>query len=188
MKIKYNLKNHISNTFIYYLLAVILVPLLCSYLIFIKNKPKATERFSFFSEVTYVDEGEFKQSLFNILPEDLQIDLYDMDKDDNLFRTYFSSYGLNSDVCLLSKTTLDKFQTIDFVNLTSTKWDKEDNYHFEDYSIGVHIVNMEYFNVSDTDETYYLLALKKSVHLNGIVENSKTDQVDRVLEYLVNNG
>ena len=188
MKIKYNLKNHISSTFIFYLLSVLIVPLLCSYLIFIKNKPKATQRFSFFSEVSFVDEGEFKQSLFNILPEDLEIDLYDMDRNDNVFNTYFSSYGLNSDICLLSKTTLDKFETIDFVNLSNTRWDKEDNYHFGDYSIGVHYVNMTPFNVIDKEETYYLLAMKKSVHLNGILENSKTDQVDRVLEYLINNG
>ena len=147
MKIKYSVKNHISRSFIYYILAVIIVPLLCSYLIIIKNKPKATQRFSIFSEISYVDDGLFRQTLFDVLPEDLEINLYDMDRNDNLFNTYFSSYGLNSDICLLSKTTLDKFETIDFMDLTNTKWDLNDNYHFEDYSIGILYKDNTYFNI-----------------------------------------
>ena len=188
MKIKYSVKNHISRSFIYYILAVIIVPLLCSYLIIIKNKPKATQRFSIFSEISYVDDGLFRQTLFDVLPEDLEINLYDMDRNDNLFNTYFSSYGLNSDICLLSKTTLDKFETIDFMDLTNTKWDLNDNYHFEDYSIGILYKDNTYFNIPDNDEQYYLLTLKKSVHLQGIKEESKTDQVNRVWEHLLNNG
>ena len=188
MKIRYNLKNHISRTIIYYLVALVIIPLICSYVIFVKNKPKDTKRFSIFSEVTYVDDGLFKQKLFDILPEDLEIDLYDMNRNDNLFNTYFSSYGLNSDICLLSKTTLDKFETIDFVDLTTTKWDKESNYHFKDYSIGILYENNTIFNIPESGETYYLLTLKNSVHLKGIREDSKTDQVNRVLEFLTNNG
>ena len=57
---------------------MVLIPLVCSYIIFLKNKPKAAQRFSIFSEVTYVDDGLFKQKLFEVLPEDLEIDLYDM--------------------------------------------------------------------------------------------------------------
>ena len=184
MKIRYNLKSHLSHTFIYYLVSLVLIPLVCSYIIFLKNKPKAAQRFSIFSEVTYVDDGLFKQKLFEVLPEDLEIDLYDMNRNDNLFNTYFSSYGLNSDICLLSKTTLDRFETIDFVDLTNSKWNKDNNYQFKDYSIGVLYEDNTYFNFSD----YYLLALKNSVHLKGIMEDSKTDQVNRVWEFLTNNG
>ena len=188
MKVKYNLKHHISRTFIYYLVLVIIVPLFCSYLILIKNKPKAIERFSFFSEVTCVDDGLFKQQLSDVLPEDLKIDLYDIDKNDSLFNTYLSSYGLNSDVCLLSKTTLDKFTSINFADLTNSSWNKETNYHFEDYSIGILYKDNAVFNFPDNDETYYLLALKNSVHLKGIVSDSKTDQVNRVWDFLINHA
>ncbi len=188
MKIKYSLKEHFVRTIIFYLLALAIIPLLCSYSILLKTKPKATQRFAFFSELNYVDESSFKRKLFDVLPEDLQIDTYMSSPSDSLFTTSLSSYGLNSDICLLSKTTLDKLTSIEFLDLTNTTWDKESNYHFKDYSIGVLYKDNTQFIFPESDEQYYLLALRKSVHLNGLVDSGKTDQVNRVLEYLTSNG
>lgn len=188
MVIKYSFKNRVSHMFIFYIIAIILIPIFCSYLIMLKTRPKDIERFSFFSELNYVDDGLFKQQLFDVLNEDLEINIYDMNKNDRLFNSYFSSYGLNSDICLLSKSTLDSFTSIDFVDLTGTKWDNDTNYRFNEYSVGIFYNDDSRFNIIDKEEKYYLLALKSSVHLKGILNESKTDQVNRVLEYLTYNG
>ena len=135
------------------------------------------------------DEGKLQEELFNVLPEDLQIDLYSMERKDNLFKTYLSSYGMSSDICLLSKTTLSEFTTNKFVNLKNTKWDKEDNFYINENSVGVlyHKKGDEtpntYFDFSKADDDYYWVVLNTSVHLNGLTANSKTDQANRILEH-----
>lgn len=184
MKIRFSFKNHISHAIFVYLSALIVVPLICSYSILLKTKPKDYERFSFFSEALYVNDGMFKDELFKILPEDLVIDLYDMDRSDRTFNSYLSSHGLNSDICLLSETTISKFETIPFLNLSNTSWDKEDNYKKEDYSFGIKCQQALDSIFTFKEETYYLCVVKSSVHLKGIKKNGQTDQVNRVLEYL----
>ena len=188
MKTRFSVKNHISQAFLLYIGAVGLTVLACSYSVMLKTRPKDYERFSFFLEGDYVSEGIFKEKMMKVLPEDLVIDLYNIESSDRTFNSYFSACGLNSDICLLSKTTLDKFKTIEFLNLKETVWDKEDNYIFHDYSIGVKAHSKDGEELKDfftfESDDYYLLVLKSSVHLKGIAKKGRTNQVNRVLEYL----
>ena len=184
MKIRFSFKNHLSHSIFVYLGALIVVPLLCSYSILLKTRPKDYERFSFFSEALFVNDGSFKDKLFKVLPEDLVIDLYDMERSDRTFKSYLSSHGLNSDICLLSETTLSNFKTIPFLDLTNTSWNKEDNYKIENYSLGIKCKSTLDTLFTFKDETYYLCVVKSSVHLKGLKKNSTTNQVNRVLEYL----
>ena len=189
MKTRFSVKNHLSHAFLLYIGAVGLTVLACSYAVMLKTRPKAYERFSFFLEGEYVNSGLFQEEMLKVLPEDLVVDLYSMESSDRTFNTYFSAYGLKSDICLLSKTTLDKFKTIEFLNMKDTAWDLPDNYIFHDtYSIGVHAHTKDgeelnnYFTFESDD--YYLLVLRTSVHLKGLAKGGQTDQVNRVLEYL----
>ena len=183
MKTRFSFKNHIAHTFFIYIAAIAVSIFVCTYSINLKTRPKDYERFSIFSEVEFTDEGALKDTLLNeVIPEDLKIDLYYMDKNDNSFNTYFSAYGRNSDICLLSKDTLDRFETIYFVNLKGTKWDKEDNYKYGDISVGIKYPVNNYFKYESGD--YYLLVMSDSVHLDEIT-NGKTNQVKRVLDYLI---
>lgn len=185
MKIRFSFKNHLSHSFFFYLIALVAVPLVCSYSIQIKTRPKDYERFSFFSEATLINENSLNNQLLEVLPEDLLIELYDMDRSDRTFKTYLSSYGLNSDICLLSETTLAEFETIPFLDLKETVWESEDNYVISNLSVGV-LINKEtlssLFNFKN--EKYYLCVIKTSVHLKGLKQDGQTDQVNRVLEYL----
>ena len=178
MKIKYSLKNHIANRFYIYLGALLLVPLLCSYTVLQMTKPKENERFSLFVDVELKNEGLLKDHLLDELKEDLVIDAYEMSRNDNLFNTYFSSYGLNSDICILSKETMDKFNTMYFLNLEGTVFDNADNYHFGNYSIGIpchqkgSIELNEYFDFQSLDDDYYIAVSKDSVHLKDSTNKS----------------
>ena len=189
MNVKFSFKQHIAQKFFVYLVPLVVVPIICTYSIHLKTRPKDVERLSLFAELEYKNEGKLEEELFNVLPEDLQIDLYSMERKDNLFKTYLSSYGLTSDICLLSKTTLSEFETNKFVNLKDTKWDREDNFYIKENSVGVlyHKKGDEtpntYFDFSKADDDYYWVVLNTSVHLNGLTENSKTDQANRILEY-----
>lgn len=189
MNIKFSFKQHIAQKFFVYLVPLVVIPIICTYSIHLKTRPKDFERFTIFTELEYQDEGKLEEELFGVLPEDLQIDLYSMEKKDNLFDTYLSSYGMSSDICLLSKTTLSEFKENKFVNLKNTKWDKQDNFYFSENSVGVlyHKKGDEtpntYFDFSKADDDYYWVVLKTSVHLNGLIENSNTDQANRVLEF-----
>ena len=189
MKTRFSFKNHISRFFFVYIAAIAGTSVLCSYTVLLKTRPKDYERFAIFSEVSYVKEGAFKDELFKTIPEDLQINLYTIETKDDLFNTYFSAYGLNSDICVLSKTTLEKFKTIEFLDLRNTSWDLPDNYIYNNnYSIGIkcHAKESEELNsvFAFGNDDYYFVILRNSVHLRGLVNNSKTDQVNRVLEYL----
>ena len=191
MKTRFSLKNHLANSLFVYIAAIAITVFICSYSILLKTKPKDYQRFSIFSEVQYVNEGAFKDKLLKeVIPEDLIVDLYHTDRNDNTFGTMFSAYGLNSDICLLSKTTLSTFKDMQFLNLKNTSWDKEDNYVFEDYSVGIlcHKNNEEQLNEYFTfgNDDYYLLVLRNSVHLKELTNNGKTNQVNCVLEYLLN--
>lgn len=190
MKIKYSFKNHLVNRFYVYLGALVLVPLICSYSIHLKTRPKDVERFSVFVDAEFIDDGAFKDLLFTELKEDLVIDTYDVSRNDSVFNTYFSTYGLNSDICILSKETLDKFATIHFLDLKNTTFDKVSNYCFNDYSIGVlchekgsDTLN-EYFDFGSFDDDYYIVASKDSVHIKEISNSGKTNQIARVLRLL----
>ena len=189
MNIKFSFKQHIAQKFFVYLVPLVVIPIICTYSIHLKTRPKDFERFTIFTELEYKDEGKLEEELFGVLIEDLQIDLYSMEKKDNLFDTYLSSYGMSSDICLLSKATLNEFKENKFVNLKNTKWDKQDNFYFNENSVGVlyHKKGDEtpntYFDFTKADDDYYWVVLKTSVHLNGLIENSKTDQANRVLEY-----
>ena len=189
MNVKFSFKQHIAQKFFVYLIPLVVIPIICTYSIHIKTRPKDIERFSLFTEIEYKDEGKLQEELFSVVPEDLQIDLYSMERKDNLFKTYLSSYGMSSDICLLSKTTLNEFTSISFVNLKNTKWDRKDNFYFNENSIGIlyHKKGEEtpdaYFDFSKADDDYYWVVLNTGVHLNGLVENSKTDQVNRILEH-----
>lgn len=192
MKIKYSFKNHLVNRFYVYIGALIIVPLLCSYSILQKTSPKDFERFSVFIDTEYKDEGLFKDYLFTELKEDLVIDTYEMKRTDSLFNTYFSSYGLNSDICILSKTTLDRFETVYFLDLKETTFDKANNYQFKNYSIGVlchqngsDTLN-EYIDFSVLDDDYYITVSKNSVHLKELTNSGKTNQISRILTKLTN--
>ena len=189
MKTRFSLKNHLSHSFLIYIGAIGLTIFTCSYSILLKTRPKDYQRFSFFIEGEYVKSGLFKEKMLTTLPEDLVVDLYNIEASDRLFNLYFSSYGLNSDICLLSKTTLDTFKTIEFLNLKNTSWDKEDNYIFSDYSIGVKCHSKDGEELNDlftfNNDDYYLLVLKNSVHTKGLSDKGKTDQVNRILEYLL---
>ncbi len=187
MKTKFSFKNHISNTFFIYIAAVAITVLGCCYGIMLKTNPKDYEKFSIFTEVNFINEVEFRNRMSGLLPEDKIINLYFSDVNDQSYNVYFSSYGLTSDICLLSKTTLDKFESIQFLNLKNTKWDLSNNYYFETYSIGVKCHSKDNEELKDyfafNNDDYYLLVLKSSVHLDGIA-SGKTNQVDRVLEYI----
>lgn len=192
MKIKYSFKSHFVNRFYVYVGALLLVPLICSYSIYQKTNPKDTERFSVFSDVELKDEGLFKDFLFTELKEDLVIDTFEMKRTDSLFSTYFSSYGLNSDICILSKETMDKFETVYFLNLKGTNFDKKSNYYFGEYSLGVlchekgsNTLN-EYFDFAALDDDYYITVNKNSVHLKELTNNGKTNQISRILTKLTN--
>lgn len=191
MKIKFPFKNHFSRYLFVYLAAFIATPLVCSYSIQIKNRPKDYERFTFFSDVTLKESGVFKDQLFKVLPEDLEIELYDIDASDNIFNTYLSAYGYNSDICLLSETTISKFTSIPFLDLKDTTWNKDDNYVFQSYSIGVLCHNKDGEELKNVfnfkDDNYYLFVVNTSVHLKGLKSGGLTDQVNRVLEYLTSN-
>lgn len=191
MKTRFSFKNHFSSTFFIYIAAIVVTSIVCSYSVLLKTRPKDYETFSFFSEINFVQEGVFKDQMLRELPEDILINIYTIETKEDVFNTYFSAYGLNSDICILSKTTLDKFQTIQFLDLRNTIWDLPDNYHFsEEYSIGVrcHPKGSDKLNnvLSFGDDDYYFVVIRNSVHLNGLVNNSKTDQVNRVLKYLMN--
>lgn len=189
MKIKFPFKNHISHGFFAYLAIIILVPLLCSYSIHLKTRPKDYERFTFFSEALFVNDGEFKDLMFEVIPEDLLIDLYEMERSDRLFNTYLSSYGFSSDICLLSETTLSNFKTIPFLDLSGTSLEKENNYVIDGHEIGVLYHTKEDEKPDDlftfAEDNYYLCIIKDSVHLLGLGQEGKTNQVSRVMEYLV---
>lgn len=193
MKTRFSFKNHLVSTFFIYLAAIAVTIFVCSYSILLKTKPKDYQRFSIFSEVEFVNEGVFKDKfLKEVVPEDLVVDLYCTSKNDKSFNTMFSAYGLNSDICVLSKTTLASFNDIQFLNLKNTIWDKEDNYIFGEYSVGVLCHKneeeqlKEFFAFGNDD--YYLFVLRNSVHIKGLSNDGKTDQVNRVLEFLINNG
>lgn len=190
MKTRFSFKNHLSRFFFVYIAAIAVTSIVCSYTVLLKTRPKDYETFSIFSEASFVKEGAFKDEMLKELPEDLLINLYTIETKDDVFNTYFSAYGLNSDICVLSKTTLDKFKTIQFLDLRNTVWDLPDNYHFStDYSIGIkcHPKGSEILNNVFTfgDDDYYFVVIRNSVHLKGLVNTSKTDQVNRVLEYLM---
>ena len=190
MKTRFSFKNHLSRFFFVYIGAIALASIVCSYAVLLKTRPKDYETFSFFSEVNFVKEGAFKDQMLKELPEDLLINLYTIETKDDVFNSYFSAYGLNSDICVLSKTTLDKFKTIKFLDLRNTAWDLPDNYLFSsEYSIGVkcHSKGSDKLNSVFTfdDDDYYFTVIRDSVHLKGLANNSKTDQVNRVLEYLM---
>ena len=184
MKTRFSFKNHLSHYFFVYALLIVASTLVCSFSINLKTKPKSYEQFSFFSEVNFVNEGNFKQKLSSVVPEDLEINLYSTSKNDKAFNYYFSAYGLNSDICLLSKSLLEQFTSIQFLNLKGTAWEKTDNYIFGEYSIGIKCQEglKQYFTFADDD--YYLLVMKNSVHLKGLNNSGLTDQVNRVLEYI----
>ena len=188
MKTRFSFKNHLSHTFFIYIAAIAVTSLGCSYGIMLKTNPKDFEKFSIFTEASFINETSFRNQMNDVLPEDKIINLYYADVNDRSYSTYFSSFGLNSDICLLSKATLDKFESIQFLNLKDTKWDLTENYYFETYSIGVKCHSKDgtelnsYFTFGADD--YYLLILKNSVHLKGIT-SGKTDQTNRVLEYLL---
>ena len=190
MKIKYPFKNHLANSFFIYFGVLVVVPVLCTYAVLQRIKPKDYERFSVFSDIEFANSGLFKDYLFTELKEDLVIDTYDMNRNENLFNSYFSSYGLNSDICILSKTTLDKFESVDFVNLNDTIYEQEDSYRFKDICIGVLCHQKEstklkeYFNFSIADDDYYITINKNSVHLKEITSSGLTDQVARVINLL----
>ena len=192
MKISYSFKNHFVNRFYVYVGILLLVPLICSYSIYQKTNPKDVERFSVFSDVELKDEGVFKDYLFSELKEDLVIDTYEMKRTDSLFNTYFSSYGLNSDICILSKETMDRFETIYFLNLKGTNFDKASNYYYEEYSLGVlchekgSTTLNEYFDFASLDDDYYIAVNKKSVHLKELTNSGKTNQIARILTKLTN--
>lgn len=189
MKLNFSFKQHIAQKFFVYLVPLVVIPVICTYSIHLKTRPKAIERFSIFTEVEYKDEGLLQEDLFKVVPEDLQIDLYSMERNDRLFNTYLSTYGHSSDMCLLSKTTLSEYKSVDFIDLTGTKWDTPDNYHFNDYSIGIpyhkngEATDNNYFDFESTTDDYYWVIMNTSVHLNGLKEESKTDQVVRILEH-----
>ena len=76
------------------------------------------------------------------------------------------------------------------MDLRNTAWDLPDNYLFSsEYSIGVkcHSKGSDKLNSVFTfdDDDYYFTVIRDSVHLKGLANNSKTDQVNRVLEYLM---
>ena len=193
MKIKYSFKNHLSNRFYLYIGAIVLVPLLCSYSILQITRPKDVERFSIFCDVEFKNEGLFKDYLFTELKEDLVIDTYEMSRKDNLFNTYFSSYGLNSDICILSKESMDRFETVYFLDLKGSEFESQTNYYFKEYSIGVLCHENgsgklnEYFNFENLDDDYYITVSKKSVHLKELTNEGKTNQIARVLRLLTKN-
>ena len=193
MKIKYSFKNHLSNRFYLYIGAIILVPFLCSYSILLKTRPKDVERFSVFCDVELKDEGLFKDYLFSELQEDLVIDTYEMSRKDNLFNTYFSSYGLNSDICILSKESMDRFETVYFLDLKGSEFESQTNYCFKESNIGVLCHEKgstklnEYFDFANLDDDYYITVSKKSVHLKELTNNGKTNQIARVLRLLTQN-
>ena len=185
MKARFSFKNHLSHSFLIYIVSFLAVLLVCSYAIQLKTRPKDYERFSFFSEATLVSENKINNQFSKVLPEDLLIEFYDMDRNDKTFKTYLSSHGLNSDICLLSETTLSEFKTIPFLDLKETTWDSSDNYVISDYSVGIptnkeRLADLFNFN----EDNYYLCVIKTSVHLKGLKKNGQTDQVNRILEYL----
>ena len=185
MKTRFSLKNHLSHSFLLYIVSFLVVLLICSYAIQIKTRPKDHEKFSFFSEATLVDGSKFNNQLSKVLPEDLVIDLYDMDRNDRTFKSYLSAHGLNSDICLLSETTIAEFKTIPFLDLKETVWDSVDNYILSDLSVGIPANKEKLADIFNfNEENYYLCVIKSSVHLKGLKKGGQTDQVNRVLEYL----
>lgn len=194
MKIKYPLKYHLVNRFYFYIGALVLIPIICSYSINLKTRPKDYERFSIFCDIELKNDGVFKDYLFEELKEDLVIDVYEMSRKDNLFNSYFSSYGLNSDICILSKETLDRFETMYFLNLKNTDFDYASNYYFNDYSVGVLCHEQgsdmleEFFDFTDLDDDYYITISKSSVHLKEVTNDGKTNQIARILRKFCENG
>lgn len=185
MKTRFSLKNHLSHSFLLYIVSFLVVLLICSYAIQIKTRPKDYEKFSFFSEATLVDDSKFNNQLSKVLPEDLVIDLYDMDRNDKTFKSYLSAHGLNSDICLLSEATIAEFKTIPFLDLKETVWDSVDNYILSDLSVGIPANKEKLTDIFNfNEENYYLCVIKSSVHLKGLKKGGQTDQVNRVLEYL----
>ena len=87
MNIKFSFKQHIAQKFFVYLVPLVVIPIICTYSIHLKTRPKDFERFTIYTELEYKDEGKLEEELFGVLIEDLQIDLYSMEKKDNLFDT-----------------------------------------------------------------------------------------------------
>lgn len=180
-----------SNCFLIYIAAVIAIPIICSYAIILKNKPKDYEVFSFFSDIEISNDDAFNNVFKETLPEDLEFNIFSCNRTDKNFTTFVSAYGLTSDLVMLSKTTLDSLTQWDFLVLDDVnKWDLPTNYKFYDKSVAVlaHVKNSEklsrFFDFSNLDDDYYFAVGKNSVHTKLFTGVGKTDQVDRILEKL----
>lgn len=188
MKTRFNFSRHIRDCFAYYLLALIVTPILVTYFVQLKTNPKDYEKFTVFVGSTYKDEYAFKKYLLKILPEDLDIYFYHCEESDSTFLTQVTSRAYNSDLTILSTTGINRVTDLEFLDLSSSsKYSFEPNYKREESIYGLTLKNSsknllsDYINYNN-EETYHAFIPKKSVHLKGIVDDSgKTDQVSRVL-------
>ena len=73
MKTRFSFKNHLSHTFFIYIAAIAVTSLGCSYGIMLKTNPKDFEKFSIFTEASFINETSFRNQMNDVLPDNVDL-------------------------------------------------------------------------------------------------------------------
>ena len=193
MKSKFNFFKHLMDRFYVYIIFIVLVPIIVTYSISLKTRPKDYESFSIFTETDLVKSKEETESYFKaVLSEDKVVKVNSWTKLDNsTFSIMLNSQGKLSDLVILSSSTLETMTKFDYISLNDTNEYYSDTnfvYHSNNNHYGIRLHDNELNYLSDyfnfLDDTYFIFINKNSVHLKGFIEESKTDQVKRVLDFI----
>lgn len=187
MKIKFDVKKHLLKDFPIYLLVIVSIPIITSYAIELKNKPKDYEIFTFVSGANLTNKNTLSTLVRNT-GQIKEINISAFTYNEYFFNTVQANFSI-ADIIILPKTYNDK-EVVDnnllanFLPLVEDEFYNDTNYIVDGVHYGININKLsEQFSFAKCD--YYLYIMKNSVHVNHWNNSSKTDIVYTVLkEYL----
>lgn len=189
MKIKYPFKYYLRNYFIYYVIALVATPLICTYAVRFKTQPKDTQKYSIFIGADVKDQSGLKKYVNSVLVDDLEIRTYHAMENESIFGQLLSANGRMSDILILSKTKADSLTVsalVDLSNSISLPLDNAYEVEGKKYGINIKVDDNLLFNnyVNYLDDDYYIFINPESVHTLDILDNGKTNQTYTLLKEL----
>lgn len=189
MKIKYPFKYYLRNYFIYYVIALVATPLICTYAVRVKTQPKDIQKYSIFIGADVKDQNGLKKYVNSVLVDDLEIRTYHAMENESIFGQLLSANGRMSDILILSKTKADSLTVsalVDLSNSISLPLDNAYEVEGKKYGINIKVNDNLLFNnyVNYLDDDYYIFINPESVHTLDILDNGKTNQTYTLLKEL----
>jgi len=194
MKIRFSFKKSFLHRIYFYICFGVLIPLLLCGAIELRTTPMKNERFTIFLAADLKPESTLSSSIGNYLKDykNKQVNFDACDPQNSFFSAHYGSYGLLSDVLILTPKALDQVDKGLFIEIpSSNEFYSPTNYIDENQKhLGIYFGNGKTCpwqnDVDYKEENYYIFVNINTVHGQYFQDDYQDDQVSTFIRNVLN--